>query len=175
MLEPWQERLRELRRERGMRQQDVADAAGVSRVTISRMESEEDYKARRETMEAVAEAFGMEYRHFVARLTGSGLQGLIAELERAERRVIEAGVRAQHAEIDRIRRELNLPASIDDLFYNLHYGVTLDGYVTTAHRNKTNEDPATYWPEQGKGSDSLPSSGPSRHSHSKKERDGILP
>jgi transcriptional regulator with XRE-family HTH domain len=49
-------RLREIRKQRGLSQEQLAEKSGVSRITISRIESGDDYAPREATIDKLAEA-----------------------------------------------------------------------------------------------------------------------
>ena len=53
------DRIKALRAEKGMTQEDLAEASGVSRLTISKLETGKLTHARSKTMFAVAKALGV--------------------------------------------------------------------------------------------------------------------
>lgn len=53
------DRIKALRAEKGMTQEDLAEASGVSRLTISKLETGKLINARSKTMFAVAKALGV--------------------------------------------------------------------------------------------------------------------
>lgn len=53
------DRIKALRAEKGMTQEDLAEASGVSRLTISKLETGKLTNARSKTMFAVAKALGV--------------------------------------------------------------------------------------------------------------------
>jgi transcriptional regulator with XRE-family HTH domain len=52
-------RLKEIRRQRGLSQEQLADLSGVSRATIARIETQDDYLPREVTIDRLAEALGV--------------------------------------------------------------------------------------------------------------------
>ncbi len=52
-------RLREIRMERGMSQEELAEKAGMSRTTISKIENDEEANVNTRTVAKIAEVFGV--------------------------------------------------------------------------------------------------------------------
>ncbi|MBI3661252.1 helix-turn-helix transcriptional regulator [Candidatus Acetothermia bacterium] len=60
------QQLRRLRHKQAWTQEQLAKRSGVSRITINRLENEVEQSPRLETLERLAEAFGIELRQLVA-------------------------------------------------------------------------------------------------------------
>lgn len=64
---PLRLRVAELRSAKGWTQQELADRAGVGRVTITRIESDTNRRIDFDTLESLADAFGVEPGFLIAR------------------------------------------------------------------------------------------------------------
>ena len=143
----YMETIRRLRAERGWSQQRLADEAGLSRQTISAIENNPRHRVGVETQERLADAFGIPFGEFVYLLSSSGLERLAAEAYETELRIKDAAARAMHREIDRAIEEADHPGPIKEFLRGMHYGVTLDGYVSPFNRRDL---PDYYWPDEPK-------------------------
>lgn len=130
MLQYHQVQLKTLREERGWSQEELARRSGVSRVTLSRIENDPGYSPRTSTFEKLAAAFDIPYDQFMAEMRPeSGLDRLVHDVRQAEKSIVEAGMKAQHEEIDRLLRETDNPI-LRDILPNLRQGISEDGYVS---------------------------------------------